>query len=112
MPPVGTKICPFCGTSVREEFSVCPQCGNQLPAMSAVAIQSKESQSALYGVIIGFACLVLAWFIFGIWMSLIAMSLGWNGIKKGDTITKSLGAMCLVVGIIFFFLSLASIFMY
>ncbi len=112
MSPIGTKVCPFCGASVKEEFSICPQCGKELPAMSAAAIKSNEARTALYGVIVGFVCLAIAWFIFGIWMSLIAMSLGYNGIKKGDVVTKSLGGICLLVGIIFFFLSLASIFMY
>jgi len=106
-----TRICPSCGRVLKEEYVACPHCGKDLTGKDKADKQKGEKEkSALYGVIGGFICLVVAWFIFGVIFSLIAIGLGWNGIKQGSSGTKVLGGICIVVGVIFFFLSIIGMF--
>lgn len=106
-----TRICPSCGRVLKEEYIACPYCGKDLTGKAEADKQKTEvEKSALYGVIGGLICLVVAWFIFGFIFSLIAIGLGWSGVKKGSSGTKVLGGICIVVGIIFFFISIISMF--
>ena len=106
-----TRICPSCGRVLKEEYVACPHCGKDLTGKAEAGKQKAEGEkSALYGVVGGFICLVVAWFIFGVIFSLIAIGLGWNGIRKGSSGTKVLGGICIVAGVIFFFLSIVTLF--
>ena len=72
----------------------------------------EKQKSAFYSGIGGIICLLIGWFIFGLFFGFMAASLGWTALKEGNGGAKILGAGALLGGALYILLGLNLLFYY
>lgn len=102
------KICPLCGT-VTDEGKL-QILNTEVSEVNQQLLQKQKS--AFYKGIGSIVCLIIGWFIFGLFLGFVAVGCGWTALKEGNTGTKILGFVGLIGGALYILISCGQVFYY
>jgi hypothetical protein len=85
---------------------------NEVAVSAANQLLIEKQKTALYQGIGSIVCLMIGWFVFGLFFGFFAAGLGWSAVKDGNIGTKILGLGGLAGGAFYIMLSFGLMFYY